>query len=1252
MRKCACSGRCTPTPEGYSRREFIELMGVTAAGVFLAPGARAVFSMPEQQFNRWKESLFARGEPRVYTSEKHTDARLHLGGIGTGNLEIGADGQFTTWQLFNTLRDGHVPLYFAVKAGKVARLLQTAGGPSWPRIARIEMTGEYPVANLRFIDDALPVKIELTAFSPFVPLDARVSSMPLAAMVFRLTNPAAEPVTVSLAAFMQNPVGYDARGTMEQNRHPGCGWNVNEPVSEEAFAGLLFRAEAGKPASIDRPVDIIASSNLKELDSPPTDRPAELRLTCFGTDASEFKKIADPAQTIIWFEDAPENTPEPVLRAAEESVRAGAVLVFAGVDQPLLRAYAAFTDGKPIARVDSRPDILFEDFEQGYRDWKVEGSAFGASPAGGTLPNQQRVTGFHGKGLVNTYLGGDDTEGRLISRPFKIERNYIRFLVGGGSHANTQIRLVVDGRVVRATSGKNNEKLEPAIWDVREFIGREACIQIVDEQKGPWGHINVDQIVFSDDPANRATFQLLEELLPIRFSGIRAGVTGTRGAPHVEFAGVTFQPDSTEQAGSDGRKLFVRSLGKGKVAVVQGPVLDPADAGFVAPRQRAYEFLCSLLGVRFVQMQGQHQLAMGFGTVGLGVLTGQPSETPGGKPGNTPQVTALVSFGSWDGAWDRFSSDGAFDPMANAMPSSPTPEGQTTRGAMAASILIRAGESVEVPFMLTWHFPNKYNDAGKWIGCHYAATWQDARTVMRSAATSWPALKQKTERFQHLFHSGTLPWWLLDCISANAATIRHVGVVFQIENGDVYGWEGSNGCCQPTCTHVWGYEQSLAHLFPDLEREMRRIDFKHQQREDGGINNRTEVPSPPRPTGEQPFADGHASCVLKAYREALNSTDERFFEEYWPRVRKAVEYLVQRDASSHNGRPAGYLEDDQWNTYDEALHGVTTFISGYYLAALLAGEAWARRIGDTAAAERWHEIFERGQKSLIDLCWNGEYFQQHLPGYEKMPGEVGPGCMSDQLIGQWWAHQLGLGYVLPKDKVVSALRSIFRYNFKTDLTGWRHAPRAFAGAGDKGLIICTWPKGGRPPHVMLYSDEVWTGIEYQVAAHMIYEGLVEEGLAIVKAARERYDGIPRPPIMRNPWNEIECGGHYARAMSSWSLLVALSGWHYDGPRYHLTIEPRYKPERFASFWCGTEGWGVLAQERVGQTQRNDVSVAEGRLRLRRFALPVSSQVQQARVDVGGSECGAQIETSGGWVRLNFQTPLTVESGQKLSVSVQ
>jgi len=573
-------------------------------------------------------------------------------------------------------------------------------------------------------------------------------------------------------------------------------------------------------------------------------------------------------------------------------------------------------------------------------------------------------------------------------------------------------------------------------------------------------------------------------------------------------------------------------------------------------------------------------------------------------------------------------------------------------GAVASSVTVQPGQTVEIPFVLAWRYPNKYTREGVPLGNHYAAEYRSVQAVTREVCSRLPEMRRMTELFRKTFYDSTLPYWFLDCLTANAAIIRHIGVVFRLANGDIFGWEGSNGCCQPTCTHVWGYEQTLSRLFPDLERDMRRIDFKHQQRPDGGVNNRTEVPSPPRPTGEQPFADGHASCILKAYREALNCVDEGWMREYWPHIKRAVEYLIARDAATSGGNPDGTLEDDQWNTYDEALHGVTTFISGYYLAALRAGEEWARRMGDTATAERFHGVFEKGRERLVELCWDGEYFRQHLPGYEKMAGEVGPGCMADQLIGQWWAHQLGLGYILPEEKVKSALRSVVKYNWMTDLTGWKHMPRAFAGDKDKGLIIVTWPKGGRPPQVMLYSDEVWTGIEYQVAAHLIYEGMVREGMAIVKGARERYDGRPRPPLPRNPWNEIECGGHYARAMSSWSLLLAATGYQYDALRKQLTFAPRVTPNRIRAFFCGPEGWGLLAQTRKAGVQTDQLSVAHGKLAISQLTLQTTGAASSAVVKLNGHAVRTSAKQEGDSVTLSFGTPLTLVAGQKLSVQLK
>lgn len=1240
-RNCNCAGPCGPQDDGeddgVTRRAFLTLTVGAAGTAALMAGRRAEADSAEE-LARWKRELHKTGAARRYRSDVHTDVRFPLGAIGTGNVELGADGQLTTWQLFNTLRDGYVPFFFGVRAGGKALMLQTKGGPELPKIRRIDMTGEYPLARLRFLDADLPVAIEMTAFTPFAPLDANVSSLPVAVFAFRVRNPTATKQTISLAAFLQNPIGYDAAGppisfnsigfnTVEQRlvpEHPNFGGNVNEPLREGGATrtgrswGLLLRAVPGSAPTLDRPLHLYTNANPAGLNAVAIDRPAEL--TVEGLDQLPARADwANAERVVIWLEAAPADLPERALVAARDAVRAGATLVFSGNDAPLLRAYEQATGGKPLAEAAIEPDIRFEDFEGGYERWTVEGTAFGDAPQTGTLPQQNPVTGFEGKGLVNSFVGGDDATGRLISRPFRIERGYIRFLVGGGSRPTTQIRLLVENKIARAQSGRDNERLEPALWDVRDLRGRQAHIEIVDEQTGPWGHINVDEIVFTDAPVARAALEALDELLP------------AAGAAEVTMEG--------------GLRAVVRPVGRGKVVLARGAILDPAQAELIGARQRAYATLAALAGAVYRAPEGPLASAPGFGTLAL-ATTG-------------PGATTLPSFVDWKAAWEIFAREGRF---AAAAPEPPTPRGEragtppgTTRnGAVAATVEIAPGETIEIPFLLAWHYPNRYSASGRAMGNHYATRWPDARAVLAEAVARYPELRERTERFHGSFYDSTLPRWLLDGLTAPISTLRHAGVVIRIADGDVYGWEGSNGCCQPTCTHVWGYAIAGSRLFPDLERIMRRIDLEHQQRPDGGVNNRTDVPSPPHPTGEQPFADGHASTILKCYREALLCADDGWLREHWPRIRKAVEYLLARDAATSGGIPDGTLEDDQWNTYDCAIHGVSTFIGSYYLAALRAGEEMARRMGEEATASRFRAVFERGQKKLVDSCWNGEYFEQRLPDYEQRGNEYGPGCLSDQLIGQWWAHQLGLGYLLPREMVQSALRAIFKYNWLTDHTNWRHEWRKFAGGKDKGLLVCTWPRGGRPARPILYCDEVWTGLEYQVAAHMVYEGMIEEALALVKGARDRYDGVPRPPIPRNPWNEIECGGHYVRALSSWSLLLALSGFEYDGPRGVLRFAPRWEPGNFEAFFCASEGWGNLRQTRRAQTQRSEITIAAGRVRVAHLHL--EAQVDgvgpgQVRITHNGKMLPADVQVNDHAVRIALRAPLILEAGERLSAVV-
>jgi hypothetical protein len=167
---------------------------------------------------------------------------------------------------------------------------------------------------------------------------------------------------------------------------------------------------------------------------------------------------------------------------------------------------------------------------------------------------------------------------------------------------------------------------------------------------------------------------------------------------------------------------------------------------------------------------------------------------------------------------------------------------------------------------------------------------------------------------------------------------------------------------------------------------------------------------------------------------------------------------------------------------------------------------------------------------------------------------------------------------VPREHTWSELQAIFRHNFKRDFTNHVNTQRTYILNGEAGLTLCSWPDGGEPKFPFPYSDEVWTGIEYQVAAHLIYEGQLAEGLEIIKAVQERHDGV-----RRNPWNEVECGHHYARSMSSWAVLLALSGVRCDVPRGELSFDPVMEASTdenvFTSFWSCGRGWGTYTQRR-------------------------------------------------------------------------
>ncbi len=567
--------------------------------------------------------------------------------------------------------------------------------------------------------------------------------------------------------------------------------------------------------------------------------------------------------------------------------------------------------------------------------------------------------------------------------------------------------------------------------------------------------------------------------------------------------------------------------------------------------------------------------------------------------------TAWERAGWWDALqafWDDLATDGSLEDNAYGEPSDP---GRQDIGSVGLRLRLEAGETGTFPFLLTWHFPNRpatWNEPADRVPrtrVQYATRFADAWSVARHAVASRGELTRRTTEFHRRLFGGTLPAAVVDAAASNLAVLRSTTCFWLEGNGrDVpraagglfLGWEGcgdQGGCCSGDCTHVWNYAQAGAFLYPELERNMRATEFGPALHADGQMDFRVH-PVLGEGWNHIPAVDGQHGSVLRLYREWRLSGDRGFLERHWPAARRALQFSARCWDPDGDGLP----EAEQHNTYDINFHGPNALGTGFFLAGLRAGEELARAVGDADFARACRELFERGRARAEEVLWNGSFYVQRLADVDRHRYQFGLGCLSDQLLGQLLAHVTGLGYVLDEAHVRTAMENVWRHNFRPDLSAHASCQRTYALNDEGGLLLCTWPDGGRPRYPFPYADEVWTGIEYQVAAHLLYEGLVDEGLAVVSAARARHTGANR-----NPWDEFECGHHYARSLASWAVLVAASGLDYDAPAARLRLAPRL-PGTLRTFFSLPGAWGTVEVE--GATVR--VLVAEGRLAVGELAL--------------------------------------------------
>ena len=647
----------------------------------------------------------------------------------------------------------------------------------------------------------------------------------------------------------------------------------------------------------------------------------------------------------------------------------------------------------------------------------------------------------------------------------------------------------------------------------------------------------------------------------------------------------------------------------------------------------------------------------GYGTMALSTL------------GRRITATAdLGEFGWFDKGqrlWDDFSADGLVEEVrGRGKPS----ERHVPVGVLGVRFRLGPGGETEIPFLVTWSFPTRlatwHLPAGREplpVANHYARRFPDAWKAAGYVAGKFAWLRSRTMAFERALFETSLPGDVIDAVSSQMSTIRTNTTMWldspsREKAGRVFAFEGCNatsGCCPMNCTHVWNYEQSLAHLYPALERSMRLTDYEDNLHRAGAMVFRTTLPlgaGLPLWRKNLPAADGQFGTVVKTYREWRISGDTRWLRRLWPAVKRSIQF-AWKGFARWDADADGVMEGVQHNTYDIEFHGPNTMCGSLYLAALQAGVEMAEAVGDGAAAEKFREVFASGRDKYDKLLFNGEYYvQQVLPGRAATPDtlkyQYGRGCLSDQLLGQWAAHVAGLGYVLPPAHVREALASVYRHNFKPELSGHESCQRAYALGDEGGLVLCTWPGGGRERLPFPYSDEIWTGVEYQVAAHLIYEGFVDEGLTLVHAARARHDGI-----RRNPWNEFECGDHYARAMSSWSLLLALSGQRYDGRTKTLTMRPVFRADDFRCVVTASAGYGSYTQRRGKGLLSASLTCIEGRIKLAAMQLSAPGRAGAGRVKVAcrlnGEALPAEAAGDAGGVTVKLSRQVNLTPGDEL-----
>lgn len=548
-------------------------------------------------------------------------------------------------------------------------------------------------------------------------------------------------------------------------------------------------------------------------------------------------------------------------------------------------------------------------------------------------------------------------------------------------------------------------------------------------------------------------------------------------------------------------------------------------------------------------------------------------------------------------------------------------------------------------FIATWHFPNQYAEApgaGRHDrrmathneGHYYANFFECAADVGAYVARNLKQLRAGTCAFHDAFFSSTVAPYVLDQINSNLNTFftsswltrdGHYGILEGLDKYSSYAGLGT------TDVAMYGGVATAA-LFPELDRQLQR-DHRGFQSSRGQVAHsitRNFHDINPREK-ESERLDMPAQYAYMVLRAGFWANDRAFIAEMWPSVKKALEYVLK-----HRDKNGDLLPDMEgiMCSYDNfPMYGVAPYVASQWLAAVAAGVEAAGLLGDTKAEARYREVLEKGVKVFEDKAWNGTYYRL----YNDAGGEhddMDEGCLTDQVIGQWAAHLIGMPHFLDRSRVHKALRHIMRRNYHPDY----------------GIRNCTWPYDTYLHEIdagtwVDQANTAWTGVELAFASFLIYEGLYRDGLKVIKNVDDRY----RDSGMY--WDHKEFGGHYFRPMSAWAIMHALLGLKVHGTTW--TFAPRVLEDDVRMYFACGQGTGVYERKLTAKGERIVLTVLTGRLQVRDLHLGLAGACEgKARITCAGKRVAARLfrcDCTQGRAHIRFARARTLRAGQKLSV---